>query len=320
MLNQLNIRTTLRLLLAILAGVILALVLQEKDWLLVSFLATVGIVPYGTSHTNGRAAFMSLTLIFMAALFFSSFVVDEKIVFMVFMCILAIIIGFLDTCNPKLKSLGSWFFIGIIYLSFKMMKINHTSLFFSFLIYIVTCTSCAIALIIKEEKPIALKFSLNFQFEDIIEYLKYFLPVAVTLVLWSFFNIKKPEWLIWSSITVTHMDLVKTHKKIRDRFVGGVIGVMTGLVIAEIMPYNSILIYVYFIGVLLSLRVFKKYIYGFMTRCFFVVLCAYTCYPSIAKIRLINVIGGGIIGYISVFILLKIRERLKISQKMKKML
>jgi hypothetical protein len=349
MLNKfINIRVSLRLLIAVFPGVCFAMFFHNEIWFLVSFFAACGIIPYGSSHSNKTILLISVTLIFMLSIITAMLISSHQITFIIFICFAVTAIGFLDTNNKQFKSIGSWFLIGIIYTGFKLhSSIDSISRITMMQVYIASIMSCLPAFLIKEKHTIELNFKLKFRKFDIPDYLKYLLPIAIVLVLWQTYSFSKPEWLLWSSLSVVSLELSSSSKKMRDRIVGGIIGIALGVAIVSFLPITDYNSYAYpnrlgflypsllataqfrgaenlnivplairiglpicYIGIIISLRLFKTYIYGFTMRCTLIVLAAGPAWHLIGIARITNVVIGGTIGYICVLVLCLIKHKM----------
>jgi hypothetical protein len=295
-----NIGEALRCVLTSLPGLLTAYYLNDEKWIFASFFAVCAILP----KSNRRICFSILLIIFSNALFLVYLSNVSAILFILMIVIITFIGGYFEVNNTGTRSFIAWIFIGSIYPGFRMHNYFHLFSFnFLFEIFLIACAGCFIGTLIPKKDT---NFSLAFKFEvnKLGEYCCYAFPTLITLMTWYFFKYPKNEvhWFIWSSLSVTYLDLNVSKEKLYNRMFGAIIGVYLGFLALNIIPSLDSLHYLYFICIIASIRLFKSYIYGFIIRCFFVMLYAYPLI-NIGEHRLLNVIFGSLIGFACVILM-----------------
>ena len=131
-----------------------------------------------------------------------------------------------------------------------------------------------------------------------------FFGVMLAASLVMVFNISRGEWVIWSVASVITIELSSSMKKFYQRLSGALIGVPLGFIVALFVPKSEITYSLAALAIMLTLVAFKRYQVAFASRCFFVALAAYiaSSTPTIAVERISNVILGGMIGVISIYL------------------
>lgn len=126
--------------------------------------------------------------------------------------------------------------------------------------------------------------------------------LAATLVEWQ--GLDHGQWVIWSAASVVTGEVGTEYKKLYNRIIGALIGVPSGIIIGWWLPHTPLVYDIGIIAGLLTLIAFRRYIVGFIARCFFIALTLTVGGNSIviAGERIFNVILGGLIGVTCVFI------------------
>lgn len=127
--------------------------------------------------------------------------------------------------------------------------------------------------------------------------------VAATLVEWEGFN--NGQWIIWStaSVLVTGAPEV-AHIKLLNRAVGALAGGAIGIGIGYLLPHTSVTYGVTIVIGLISFLACRRYIvgYGIMSAAVACAIIVANLSPEIAADRSINVVLGGAIGVIFLFL------------------
>ncbi|MFD1561167.1 FUSC family protein [Paraburkholderia silviterrae] len=124
--------------------------------------------------------------------------------------------------------------------------------------------------------------------------------VAASLVEWQ--GVQYAQWLVWSAASVVTGDIVTARTKWKDRMIGAIVGVPSGMLIGICMPHSSVLFDVVITASALTLVAFNRYVVAFGTRC---ALHAVAIIVSghaflMADCRAINVVVGSVIGIVFV--------------------
>ncbi len=139
--------------------------------------------------------------------------------------------------------------------------------------------------------------------------------VIVTASLVSFADMHYGQWMIWSAVTVVAAEVSASRAKLRERCVGGCIGVLFGLTFGVFEPHNAFVHIACVLISLLTLVAFTRYIIGFCVRCAFVVMAAMASGGGalVGLERAGYVLLGGGIGLLSVLIVTS-ASRLRIQR------
>lgn len=292
--------------LAIMPGVIISIFTGDFLWLIPSFLATCSLLPYTKSHNSSTLALANALLIF--ALIYLVTLSNNWIYLLVLYSVLALIAGTIDNINSDLRAFTAWLMIGTIYGGEHLLHYHLTNEQIIFILAL-TLFSIELATVFHPRKSTPIKFEwIPLSNKKFIFNFKYLTPMVITLIICHYFNVHEPRWMLWSSLSVVYPELESAILKMKNRFIGVLIGASSGLVVGLLLPNSSIVTYVCFIMTMLSFRMFDDYFIGFLMRCFFVVLYAGNDSTSIALIRLSNVIIGGLIGMICTYGLVKIYQ------------
>ncbi len=131
-----------------------------------------------------------------------------------------------------------------------------------------------------------------------------YLGVMLAASLVIFLHIPRGEWIIWSVASVITLEFSTSREKFNDRMLGAIVGVPLGLLAALFAPKIEIMYVFAALGIMLTLVAFKRYRLAFGCRCFFVAFAAFivSSTPIIAVERIANVLAGGLIGLIAVYL------------------
>jgi len=133
--------------------------------------------------------------------------------------------------------------------------------------------------------------------------------IASTLVL--IWHTPKAEWMIWSAASVITLDLKSAKEKLFQRSLGVFIGIPLGFLVSYfLLPKLDLIYTLASLGIVLSLVAFKNYILAFGSRCFLLVIATYisTSNLSIALDRIENVLFGGVLGLVCLYLCEKVRK------------
>ncbi len=297
---------------AIFPGLIIVSIIREPYALLISFFTVCGVIPF-RQHGHRWLLLLHVNVIFLFSLLFV-FVFKNHMINSLILLLFSLLLGYLDTHLKALKILSSWFFIGLLYGDAEMRTdIASISPHSLLIIYAGILLSCLIFfLLLKNFRKIELSWQqYKFSLVDSIEYSRYFIFFIVAMTVWLSFDMSQPQWLLWSGLSVLTFDLLVAKKKIKDRLTAGSIGVLFGFGYMIIFPSNRYTIALAYIGILLSLRAFKRYKDGFGLRCFCITVFSGSSYLVIGEARLFNILIGGLIGITTAFVLSQIDLHIK---------
>jgi uncharacterized membrane protein YccC len=137
--------------------------------------------------------------------------------------------------------------------------------------------------------------------------------LAVGLCAWLFERhaIPQGQWFIWSAASVITGELQSTSKKIRDRVFGALIGVPSGIALGLfLVPHSDFWVNLAGLLTLVTIVAFREYRPAFAARCAGHALIITLLGGSLLQegSRLINVVGGGMIG-IAIFYAMHLSTR-----------
>jgi hypothetical protein len=106
------------------------------------------------------------------------------------------------------------------------------------------------------------------------------------------------QWIIWSAASVITGDLTSGHQKLRDRMVGALVGVPTGIGGGVFLPHSAFVYDIVLLVAVLTLIAVRPYVLAFGLRCMCAALCLMLAGQSsiMAAERASHVILGGLIG------------------------
>jgi uncharacterized membrane protein YccC len=302
-------------------GLFVSLVMHNPQWLVASFLAMAGILPYSTTHSSRTLAFLNIVVIcLLAYLVKGLFFHQQWALLMGLLVIMAIVLGYIDNTNSHFRSLSTWMIIGCVYGGVKLNEAGVSGLLFiQILLIAIISVSLVLILVPADELPPEPKF-IGMRHPQFIFSFKYVLPIIITTFLWNKLNVQDPEWFIWSSLTVVLTQYDNLFLKYMHRIIGVTIGAGAGMLISLILPHSILVTYLCFLLTSFSLRSFKDYLPAHILRCFVVVVFAgNVAHHSLdaAFWRFSNVILGGTIGFLCTILLLKLQSYLVLRQAAK---
>ena len=319
--NIFNTNNIIRYLIILIPSIIASVVMHDKFYLLASLAAVASLISYPNKQQDISVVIKILTFIVITSWLINiSYFYNYKIAIWIILILLAIIIRHIEIHNHDLKVMSSWIFIGSVYIGFELNKPILEATNNIIQIYVLSSITIIIFLtaMFKKNKIKHKKlYWKNKKNIHIINYIKYILLIIIDLIIWQIFNLKAPQWLLWSSLSVSKNSIDKSKQKIKSRYTGLIIGLGLGFIVAIIipMPHNIYLISIFYAGIILSLRSFNSYVIGFTVRCFFVILLAVSDNKSgIGIYRAIDVFVGSGIGFLYSILYLKL-----LTKKFKKL-
>ncbi|CAI0811351.1 TIGR01666 family membrane protein [Serratia entomophila] len=127
--------------------------------------------------------------------------------------------------------------------------------------------------------------------------------LAAAIVEWG--QLGYGQWVIWSAVSVVTGDTTTARKKLYQRGAGAMVGVPVGVSLGYIMPHSVLMYEFLTVAAMLTLVSFSHYALGFGARCACIAsaLMVIGQTPEIAAERALNVLLGGGIGLLFVFLL-----------------
>lgn len=125
---------------------------------------------------------------------------------------------------------------------------------------------------------------------------------SATLVAWR--HIEYGQWAIWSSASVVTGNAASAHLKLRDRGLGALLGVPLGLAVGAALPHVLLVHTLATLASVLTLVGFRHYATGFAARCACIACASWAIQqsPLVASLRVAEVLAGGAIGVASVWL------------------
>ncbi|KVE38456.1 FUSC family protein [Burkholderia sp. TSV86] len=119
---------------------------------------------------------------------------------------------------------------------------------------------------------------------------------AAMLVEWR--HIDNGQWAIWSAASVVAGNSSSAHRKLRDRTLGALLGVPSGLAIGMLLPHGTLVYILATLASIVTLVAFRHYATGFGARCACIACASWVAQQSaaIAAERVADVLLGGAIG------------------------
>ncbi len=138
------------------------------------------------------------------------------------------------------------------------------------------------------------------------------LAVLAAAALVKYFHLEAGEWLIWSAASVSAATASLTGAKHQDRLWGVFFGVSLGIASAGWVPISDTFYGFAVLGVSVSIATLRNYRLAFTLRCFLCVVCAAALGQDsgIGWLRLGNVVFGGLIGVIAMYLYHLLKRRL----------
>ncbi|KJG04255.1 hypothetical protein UB33_20065 [Photobacterium angustum] len=247
---------------------------------------------------------------------------SSPLLFALFSALLGAICASFSYWDKNLKSLGNWILIPALYLSCELYdRVNPHAFTLAYIklleqlpvtligpILVLVCLNMAkipkdrtYALIGRDHPYIVKK-----QPAVIYSVLSIFFAIFMTAVFVKYFAIKQGQWVIWSSVSVITGELSSMHKKFKHRGRGAVLGLSLGGGVVYLSSFiGSVTLLNSFAAFLIPLTlVIKPYPVAFTLRCMLIAIAAGSMIhtESIAMVRMFDVVLGGVIGVISVYV------------------
>lgn len=293
--DYINWRKTAELLIASLPGAIFAYKFNDQFWFSASLIAVCAIIPIGTSHQNFFLALLHASYIFAMSilLYYNS---EQWLLYLFILTMMGLIFAVVETDNPHFKDVSTWTFISVIYISIRLhgrYNFNAGHLGGLYLLILLSIFASIISFARYDRisiHPIVIHHS------KILHYFKYFPPLILSILVWKIYNPPEVEWFIWASLSVLNIDYLEARTKMEQRLWGGGFGIALGLLIMPLLPKLAILNYVFYVLILVSFRLFYKYLHCYIFRCFLIVLFSGVEFQSMGKIRIMSILIGGMLG------------------------
>ncbi|MCF6767159.1 FUSC family protein [Thiotrichales bacterium 19S11-10] len=256
-------------------------------------------MPYGKSFSKKYYCFVLLFFITCSSVGGAYLLSHSQLLFWLLMLLISVVLGFFEANIDQLKTLSSWVFIGILYGSYELQTFSLTISTFQYLLIIFTSLLTTILFVQLTKVDFSnYQFKVRLDYREIIHYLKYTFYLLIALVIFIVLPMKEPQWYFWSGLSVLSLNIGNAVNKIKLRAISGAVGIFLGMFVIHFLSESLFLMIISYIGIVLSLMAFKQYIYNFSIRCFFIVLFAGSQAMSVAQIRIIDVIIGGLIGLV----------------------
>jgi hypothetical protein len=305
---HLNFTRIIVLFIAILPGVMFSIFSGQLSWLTSSFLAVCSILPYLISYKKRLFSLTNALIIFSLIYLVTISLGFGWIYLLILLSVLSLIAGFLENRDEGLRGYTTWVMIGTVYGGEKLAP-YHLNLEQWIFMGILTLIGIGCAIFFYSKKILGKSFNSEVEStKNFIYNFRYLCPVVFSVLICHYFDVREPQWMLWSSLSVVYPNFESVILKMKHRFFGVSIGTSCGLLIGLLLPSSEIVTYICFVMIMLSFGMFEDYALCFLTRCFFVVLYAGNESTEIALIRLSNVVIGGIIGIVCMFFLSKIDQ------------
>ncbi len=222
----------------------------------------------------------------------------------------AVALSGLDT---RLRTLGNFVFIPVLYLACEVAATHRAAL--SLVPYLVVATLPSVALagvdtlrhaaLARRYGTLAHLTGHAAAHDELLQaVLAVTLAVAssATLVAWR--HIEYGQWAIWSSASVVTGNAASAHLKLRDRGLGALLGVPLGLAVGAALPHVLLVHTLATLASVLTLVGFRHYATGFAARCACIACASWAIQqsPLVASLRVAEVLAGGAIGVASVWL------------------
>jgi len=301
---SINWRWVIMLSVAVMPGVLTSLITGKLMWLVASFLAVCGVIPYSASH-NSRilTLFNSILICIVAYILHWLLSINWQYFLMATVC-LAFATGILDNGHANFRVLSSWIIIGCVYGSIKLGEYPLSTGDFVCIIGL-ACIGAVMVMVLPLTHPsVDVRLTLvPLKDKQFLFNFKYIIPSLLAILAWHYFRLEEPEWIIWSALSVTYPEISDVILKFKQRAIAGSAGVACGLIAGLIIPHSLVVTYLCFIFICLSLKMFNDYFPGYLLRSFLAVLYAANHGSwQIAVSRISDVIIGGIIGVVSAYL------------------
>ncbi|MFG9862776.1 FUSC family protein [Pseudomonas aeruginosa] len=227
----------------------------------------------------------------------------------------AVALSGLDT---RLRTLGNFVFIPVLYLACEVAATHRAAL--SLVPYLVVATLPSVALAgvdTLRHAALARRYGTLLRWRGahltghaaahdklLQAVLAVTLAVACSATLVAWRHIEYGQWAIWSSASVVTGNAASAHLKLRDRGLGALLGVPLGLVVGAALPHVLLVHTLATLASVLTLVGFRHYATGFAARCACIACASWAIQqsPLVASLRVAEVLAGGAIGVASVWL------------------
>jgi hypothetical protein len=305
--KYINWQKTIELLLASLPGTILAYYFHDRFWLSASLIAVCVVIPVGTSHQNAIVALFHASCVFVLSILLYYNLAHWGLYLFILM-FMGLIFAIIETDNPSFKEVSTWTFIATIYVSIRLHGIYNFHANYLWLLYVIILLSICLAILPFSRIPTIKIAPLILHHSKFLLYLKYCLPLCFSVLIWKEYHPPEVEWFIWASLSVLNLNYQEAQAKLQQRLWGGGAGILLGLMIIPLVPHSELISYVLYILILLSFRLFYKYLYCYFFRCLLITLFAGNDFQTMGKIRLMSIFVGGVLGVLCSWIIIQLNQ------------
>jgi len=219
------------------------------------------------------------------------------LLYLIILCCISVFFAMMEVDNPSFIEISTWTFIAVIYMSLRMhgdyhFEQNHLSG-----LYLLIMASVLISLILtKRDYKYVKLYKINLEKIYMFYYIKYIPSLTIAVIIWQTYHPPEVEWFMWATISVLNVDFAQAKTKMYQRVIGGMIGCIGGMAIMPFIPPSEVLTYVFYILILMSFRLFYKYLYCYTFRCFLIVLFSGIEFQHNGETRILSIIIGGFVG------------------------
>lgn len=241
--------------------------------------------------------------------------------------------AFMSIYGSKLRALGSWTFIPVLYLTVEIKNSYASDACFQQGLRLLPFMALAVLPILLLEgirycqiRPSMRNYLTHFfrviNSEKCDEWpvvaqsvVATMIAVACMVVVVQWRHVSHGEWAIWSAASVITGGAVASRRKFRDRMIGASLGVPAGIIVGLLIPHNIIIYASAVAMIMLTLVAFKHYLLAFGTRCACITLCVVSGEQAdmIGLTRVSNVLIGGLVGVLVFSLVRAIPQRWRVS-------
>lgn len=226
---------------AILPGVAVSLVSGHLLWLVASFLAVCGVIPYTASHSNRLFTLLNSVLVCVIAYGLYLALNLGWGYFLAGVVLLSLIAGIIDNGNKEFRVLSSWIIIGCVYGAIKLGEYPLSLIDLIKIIILAALGAILVLCLPLKHPPTSARLRLIlYHHPQFLFNFKYILPTVLATLVWHYFNLEAPEWIIWSALSVTYPQIDEVILKFKQRVIAGAIGVTSGVILGIIIPEFNI--------------------------------------------------------------------------------
>lgn len=296
----------------------ITLLTGDTNWLMASILTISLFITYERSELAplGVVCQALAFLLTFWALFFS---MSQPVIFVLTCALAAAAAVGVSTYGDKLRTLGNFTFIPALYLACESTSgiipaqyPLHALVLLPFLI-----TAILPVLVISLVEHVKTNHGWHYVFRlhrtgdlgtrvacgETLVAVCLSVVLAAALVEWR--QLDYGQWVIWSAVSIVTGDILTARKKLYQRGTGVLLGVPLGVILSYIIPHNMLIYEILTVIAMLTLVSFSHYMLGFGARCACITsaLIVIGQTPDIAAERVFNVLLGGGIGLLFIFLL-----------------